>query len=132
MTEAAAPDNVMPDELLSRYILQSNHIRKESNTIKPDAFMPHPYEDLSVTRHLVLTQEELWLIGDEVSQQTGKTLYGRAENIAQTFFAQKLKIASAPVPENPNHANIFGWPADKPSQKMIALEIAAASHFVVR
>jgi hypothetical protein len=29
-----------------------------------------------------------------------------------------------------NHASISGWPADKPGQKIIALELAAAAQFV--
>jgi hypothetical protein len=31
---------------------------------------------------------------------------------------------------NPNHADVSSWPADKPAQKIIALEIAAAAVFV--
>ncbi|HEX3151907.1 MAG TPA: hypothetical protein VHR66_27795 [Gemmataceae bacterium] len=46
-------------------------------------------------------------------------------------MAQQLKVEAAPIPENPNHANVVNWPADKAEQKMKALEIAAASRFIV-
>ncbi|MEX2120214.1 MAG: hypothetical protein WD847_11520 [Pirellulales bacterium] len=36
------------------------------------------------------------------------------------------------IPKNPNHANIGGWPMDKPAQKIIALEIAATAVFLAR
>jgi hypothetical protein len=32
--------------------------------------------------------------------------------------------------ENPNHADAIGWPAEKPAQKIKAMEIAANSRFV--
>lgn len=130
MIENDVPDFIAPEECLSRYILQSNHIRKVDNTLKQDAFIPHPREDLSVTRHLNLGQEAIWAIGADVARQTGKKLYGRADNHAATYVEQKLSVLPAPIPGNHNHANVTGWPADKPSQKMIALEIAARSQFV--
>jgi hypothetical protein len=130
MSNNDASDTVAPDEQLSRYILQHNHIRKSDNTIKQDAFIPHPHEDLSVTRHLDLDQEAIWSIGEEVARQTGKNLYGRAENLAATYLDQKLIVSPAPLTGNPNHANVSGWPADKPMQKIIAIEIAAKSRYV--
>jgi len=132
MSDNDASDTVASDERLSRYILQRNHIRKSDNTVKQDAFIPHPHEDLSVTRHLDLDQEAIWSIGEEVARQTGKNLYGRAENLAATYLDQKLTVSSAPITGNPNHANVSGWPADKPMQKMIAIEIAAKSRYVPR
>jgi hypothetical protein len=45
-------------------------------------------------------------------------------------LAQTLAVDAAPTETNPNHANVFGWPADKPAQKIIALEIAATASFV--
>ena len=35
-----------------------------------------------------------------------------------------------PTPEPRNHANIIGWPKEKPAQKIIAQEIAAAATFI--
>lgn len=126
-------DPVAPEEWLSRYIIQSNHFRKSDNTVKPDAFIPHPHEDLSVTRHLDLDQDAIWSIGEDVAHRRNKQLYGRAINQASTYFEHKLKVLPAPdLPSNPNHANIQGWPSGKEAQKIVALEIAANSEYVPR
>jgi hypothetical protein len=125
------PDPVAADEWLSRYILYSNHIRNSNNTIKPNAFMPHPHQDLSVTRHLDLEQEAIWSLGEDVARERGKQLYGRAVNQASTYIEQKLKVLPDPLFGNPNHANVTGWP-DKEAQKIIAMEIAAKSEYIPR
>lgn len=119
------------DEWLSRFILHKTFVRQD-NTLKADPFIPHPYADLSVTRHLELNEDTLWAIGEDVARQTGKTLYGRAENQAMTYQSQELSVVAAPVAGNRNHANVTGWPEDKPAQKMKALVIAANSAFVPR
>jgi hypothetical protein len=122
---------VETDEWLSRYILQKSHVRQD-NTLRADPFIPHPHADLSVTRHLELDENTLWDIGEDVARQTGKALHGRAENQAKNYQRQSLSVVSAPVPGNCNHANVTGWPAGKPAQKIIALEIAASSRYVPR
>jgi hypothetical protein len=38
-----------------------------------------------------------------------------------------LQVVAAPVPENPNHANVIDWPAEKSAQKIIAQQIAEAA-----
>lgn len=124
--------HVEADEALARYILHSNHIRRSTQTVKPDVFIPHPWPDLSVTRHLRTTEAVLWSVGEGVASATNKQLYGRADIRAAICIAQRLKVQADPVPDNPNHANVCGWPADKPSQKIIAQEIAAAAAFVAR
>ncbi len=45
---------------------------------------------------------------------------------------QHLVVSPDPTDNNPIHAKISGWPNDKPAQKVIALEIAAAAAFVAR
>jgi hypothetical protein len=123
------PD-VSPDEVLARYVMHSSHIRRSNQTIKADAFMPHPHRQLSVTRHLSATESELWSFGEQVAAVSGKTLYGRGDIRVAVCLAHKLAVDAAPTETNPNHANVSGWPDDKPAQKIIALEIAAAAVFV--
>lgn len=119
------------EEWLSRYIFTRSHIRQD-NTLKADPFIPHPYLDLSITRHLGLDDKQLWAIGEDIAKLREKPLLGRADNQAALYLDRTLKVDSDPVPGNPNHAVVTGWPADKPSQKIIALEIAAGSRFVPR
>jgi hypothetical protein len=123
---------VTADEMLARYVLHSSHIRSKDQTLKQDAFVPHPYRDLSVTRHLQATEGELWTVGANVATAIGKTLYGRGDVTASVCVAQNLTVNAAPTPRNPNHADVSAWPADKPAQKIIALLIAAAAKFVAR
>ena len=118
---------VTDDELLARFVLFRSWIRGDQ-TIRPDAFIPHPYPDLSVTRHVGLLEAELWQIGQTVADKRPARLYGRADVQVLTVKAQSLRIV--PTPEPKNHANITGWPVDKSVQKIIALEIAAVAQFV--
>lgn len=126
MTDGEAESPVASDELLARFILHRSHLRQDW-TVKPDAFIPHPWPNLSVTRHLQLSETELWNIARQVANQTGKTLHGRADVRASDFERQTLRIDPAPVLENPNHANVSGWPLEKSAQKAIAQEIAHAA-----
>lgn len=119
------PFEVRDDERLARYILCRKHIRRDgSNLVKPEAFIPHPHADLSVTRHIGLSESRIWEIGQCVAKQTNKTLRGRADVVAADFIRHGLSVKADPLPGNPNHANVSDWPRTKPEQKMIAIEIA--------
>lgn len=119
---------VTSEERLARYILHRRHVRQD-NTLRPNAFIPHPYQELSVTRHRGASDDELWMVGVDVSVQTGKTLCGRGDLTAFACLAQELRVVAAPVEGNSNHANVVGWP-EKPAQKLIAQELAARADFV--
>ena len=122
--------SVKNNELLARFITSSKWFRPGNQTVRQDAFIPYPYPDLSVTRHKLLSEEEIWKIGQQISDARPTTLYGRADVSAEDVRKQKLTVEPRPVPENLNHACILGWPTDKPAQKILALELAAAAHFV--
>jgi len=123
---------VAPDELLARFITSSRWFRKQDQTVKQDAFIPpeNPLA-LSVTRHLNLTQDDIWIIGRGVAGTMVRNLHGRADVKTANVTAQRLNVVPQPVlPDNPNHANITGWPLEKNERKMRALELAKAAHFV--
>ncbi|MGH8612271.1 MAG: hypothetical protein ACREYF_09575 [Gammaproteobacteria bacterium] len=126
MTEEGTGKPVTADEQLARFILQRSHLRQDG-TVKQDAFIPHPWPDLSVTRHLQLTESELWSFGQNVARQTAKTLHGRADVRARDFQRYRLWVIAARVEGNPNHAIVTGRPTEKPAQKIIAQQIAAAA-----
>jgi hypothetical protein len=127
--------SVAPDELLARYITSSRWFRKQNQTVKQDAFIPPPPIplELSVTRHVNFTEDDIWNVGRRIAIRTSRTLYGRADVKTAHVTAQGLSVESKPDPDldNPNHANIIDWPPDKDARKMCALEIANAAHFVV-
>ncbi len=125
------PSKVPPvsdDERLARFVLRSRYV--SNGMVTEEAFIPRPYRELSVTRHLSATDEELWSVGESVAAKQAKTLFGRADISAAACLVQKLMVKADPVPGNPNHAEISGWPADKPGQKAVALELAAVAMYV--
>jgi hypothetical protein len=130
MIDPSNVQDVAAEEQLARYILYSKHVRASDLTIRPDAFIPHPYLELSVTRHLECAEGEIWSIGQAVASKQGKTLYGRADVGTRVCLDQRLDVNAAPLPGNPNHANITGWPASKPHQKILAMVIAARSSYL--
>jgi len=122
VTEEEPDKYVSSNELLARFIFYKSYLRQDLS-VRPDAFIPHPWPDLSVTRHLSLSDTEIWKIGQAV--QPSKPLLGRADFQAVIAQQLNLRVVADPVPGNPNHANIKDWPIGKPRQKSIAQEIAA-------
>lgn len=115
---------VAESEPLTRFILFSRHVRSSDQTVKADAFMPHPLMELSLTRLQSTTDPEVWSEGERVAFERERTLYGRADVGAQHFIEQGLNVVAKPLPANPNHADAVGWPLEKSEQKSRALEIA--------
>lgn len=111
-------------ETLSRFILFSKHIRKSDGTVRPDAFVPHPHEELSVNRDLQATDKETWDAGLAVAGKLSRTLHGRADALAATYQSQLLTTIAAPLEDNPNHVNVCQWPIGRPEQLLRAKEIA--------
>jgi hypothetical protein len=119
------PEKVPPvadTELLARYVTQSGQFRISNNTVKPDLFMPHPYQELSLTRHQDATEAEIWKVGVEVAST--RTLYGRADIQASKCKIDSLQVMAKPLLNNPNHVDIEGWPSEKQEQKAIAQKLA--------
>lgn len=130
MTDKTRPSPVADDEWLARFILFSKWVRANDQTVKPDAFIPHPHPDLSVTRHKNLTEQELWRIGQGIADGRPAKLYGRADIRTAEVRRQALEVQARPVCGNPNHANVTGWPAEKSAQKNIAQQLAAAAPYL--
>jgi hypothetical protein len=125
MIDANHVPDVIDDEILARYVMQSSHFRRSDQTVKPELFMPHPHQDLSLTRYLDATIEEVLTVGKDIAKKLNKALYGRANIETTKCKFGSLDVVKAPTPENPNHVNIQGFPPDKQEQKAIALELAA-------
>jgi hypothetical protein len=115
---------ISKNELLARYIVFSRWFHKKDHTIKQDAFIPNSSLELSVTRHLGLSEDDIWRIGEMIAEKMSRTLHGRADVETAHIIAQSLNVVPHPVPDNPNHANVINWPLDKGARKMCALEIA--------
>src|ERR1035437_3373512 len=109
MSEAATIKPITDDEILARFVLFSNWIRKGDHSVRQDAFIPYPWPNLSVTRHVGLSETELWEIGEVVANSRPATLYGRADIQAKAVRRESLQIEATPNPRN--HANISDWSA---------------------
>lgn len=128
-------DQVALDELLARFVMFRDWVRSDQ-TIKQDAFFPPKDLHLSVTRHLQLSEQELWSVGELAvearSSIRSKSLVGRADVIARIVSQHGLRTEAAPEPSNPNHADVIGWPTEKAAQKMIATELAREANFIAK
>jgi hypothetical protein len=116
-------NQILATEIVSRFLTQSDWIRQD-DSVRPDAFVPHPYRDLSVSRVLSLNDDQVWEIARRVAASIPKRLHGRLDSPAG-LYADPLWVAASPIDENPNHADVTGWPKEKPQQKIIAQQISA-------
>jgi hypothetical protein len=128
MIDPADVPEVASDETVARYVLYSRHVRADQ-TVRADAFIPHPYPDMSVTRHYLATEAELWQVGENIASGRGLTLYGRGDVQVEAIRGQNLEIVPDPIDGNPNHANVTNWPAEKAEQKIIAAELAKRADY---
>lgn len=104
--------SVTPAEPLARFVLTRSHINWEDSArprLRPEAFMPHPRNELSVFRIEGLDQNNVREIGEDVATRRGKTLIGRGEVTAGNIQSIGLRVEPKEPP--PRHADILGWPA---------------------
>ena len=105
-----------------------NWIRSDG-TVRPDAFIPPKDLQLSTTRHIRLSESAIWEVGGVVAAIRSVRLLGRADVAVQNVISIGLSAQAAPLPENPNHAHVIGWPASKPSQKILAQQLAVMAAY---
>ena len=109
------------DEVVARFVLRKEHVRP-GGSIKADPFVPYSHVELSVTRHVGLSEKLIWIDGDKVAENRGP-LVGRVDVQVARFEQVKLKVFPDPLEGRPNHANVKGWPVAKEEQKLLALEL---------
>lgn len=86
--------------------------------------------EVSVFRISTLPDADIWTIGDEVSQQSGRTLRARADISVSVVYARELRVDPDEPP--PRHASITGWPETESEQKLMAIELAANASLKVK
>lgn len=124
-------NSISANELLARFIVYKRWLR-EDQTVKQEAFIPYPALELSVTRHLNLSEEEIWKYGKLAAGDPPRKLRGRADIKVSHVWNEGLRVVIAPVRNNPNHANITNWPQAKDAQKIRALSLASAAKFIAQ
>jgi hypothetical protein len=125
--KATVDDN----EKLARYIFSTRHFSRQPTRVKMEAYMPSRGE-VSVFRINGLDQASIWEIGSDVAKKRERTLYARGDTNAEDV--RKIGLNIRPDEPPPRHANIVDWPPDneKPRQKVIALQLAAAATLVLK
>lgn len=118
------------NERLSRFVMSRNEFRPSDQTVKAKAFIPPRNKRLSVYRTSTLSEEEIWSIGNElVAEPRGKTLYGRADLLAQDVYALQQKVEPE-TSVHPLHADIIPWPDGRADILFLATQLAVRSKFV--
>ena len=66
--------------------------KRANKTLKANAFLPAPNGELSVTRHIDATEEELWSLGEKVAsaRKPPKELYGRGD--VSVFRSEERRV----------------------------------------
>ena len=126
---ALFPGPIVADEALARFVMFQDWVRAD-RTVRPDAFIPPKDLQLSMTRHIGLSESRIWEIGEMVATERDVDLIGRADVAVRNIASVGLSVQPAPIPENPNHAHVTGWPEDKPSKKILAQQLAAVAAYV--
>lgn len=117
---------IAPPSPISRFIYDSDKIRKQGNRPKPGAFMPEPYEngwETSVCRMDTCDNERVWHLGRTC--RIDRTLRARIDFDVQDVVDNALACHTAPRDGFDEHAVVIQWPADKEQQKVIAVNLAA-------
>lgn len=89
---------------------------------------PRDRDALSVFRITGLSEDEIWALGDNVNP--GGDTTGRADVAERAVTEVGLQVEHDNDP--PRHANIRGWPDDKPQRKALALRLARIAVLHVR
>lgn len=121
------PSELRPDELLSSFLYQSNHVVKRTNSIHYSRLMPRRRDgkpngrlETSVCRSDSLSKAKIWEICHEFfDTKAPKPAIGRGDGLAEAVFKAGLKFDPDGKPY-PQHANIIGWhdPGDVPDSEI--------------
>jgi len=129
---------VLPEEMVSRFVVESNKITSDRASLQYTAFKPNPNNGTtSVFRTDGLARAQVMQIGQTyVARPRGKNLYGWGMvqvAVITDAHAQDVPACLSVVPDigvHPRHANILGWPVDKAQKKLLAIKLAEAATFV--
>lgn|SRR5258708_3221602 len=125
-------------ERLSRYIFNISSFKTSAkHHLESTAFLPNPKKDntVSVYRTDKCDEDKVWWLSDRFVTRfmvARKQSIARADiNASYVLANPQLKLESCTRP-HPRHANVSGWPSEKPAQKLIALKILQSAKIVIR
>lgn len=122
--------HVADEEILGRFLIQSNYFSIEGRYVRAAAYLPAPDGTTSVFRVIGMDDKTIWALGERrVARPRSRTLYGRAELRAGAVRSLGLSIDPNNVP--PRHADIRDWPPSKAERKSLAQQLASGSELVI-
>ncbi len=113
----------MADAAYARFVFDHSLVRADGS-VRWKAFLDkRPPHETSVNGHEVLREDIHWNEGKMVNPS--RMLLGAADLTGESISAADLEVRSAPLPEMPHHAELFGWPqGDDEDAKLKRIDIA--------
>jgi len=119
------------DEIAARYIYRKDQIFAGTNMVKPAALVPFKHVEASVTLHEGRSEKDVWENGLQTARQRNLSLVARADIAVSrvrecppmNVVRDPIQHAECPENDNPHHAEIVGWAAEKAAQKDAAIRI---------
>jgi hypothetical protein len=119
--------------LLARFLYQGSQFSRTKRRLKPNAFLPKSSESkISAAWRDELLEDEIWRLGLLAGEGRGKPPLARADFDAEAVSKATLRIESDPMPHNPRHVNVCGWPIEKDERISIAQVLCARATLILR
>lgn len=120
----------MPEEIVTRFLNSKKSFSKQNKRVKGKALEPPRTSlALSVFRIDNLSPQKIQKLALDHVITEGRTLYARADIRVFQVERHDLKVIPNEPPER--HAEIKGWPGDKPQRLNKAQELAEEASLVV-
>jgi hypothetical protein len=106
-------------DVVARLLYSRNHYSSQRNKLKPAAFDPSPYNELSTVHVTGLSDVEIWDVAvNALGDQRGRnTIYARADVPVEQLHAQDLRAVRDDDPFI-RHTLVLGWPElEDPAQR---------------
>lgn len=129
------PEQVSPVEMTTHFIFARDNFNPSKKTVHAAAFMPPKDRRLSIYRTCRCSEGKIWWLGGQyVAKKRKKAVLARGDLLAVKFARVQLVISAGRADRSPHprHANVIGWPDDKPVQKMKAVELANEATLVLK
>ncbi len=126
-------DKVLEEELIARFIFNSNYYSVQKGIVKFGAFLPNAKanNDASVMRITDLDENEIRNIDTQVVSRGDRISKGRAEFIAQDAFKLDLMIEIDTGP-HPRHANLTNYSSVESQKRSQAQQLAEKAKLILR
>ena len=128
------PDQIDQGERITRFIFVQRYVDLEKQVVEPEAFFPPKDKRMSIYRTNNCSDKKVWWLGDWFvarKRTDRKKVLARGDLHASDFATANLELKPYRDP-HPRHTHAEGWPDDRASQGMKALELANRATLLVK